>query len=304
MIPERVGAILNPQAGRGDTARLFADLTNCLPATGMEARITTEPEEVPEAVREQSEWADLLVAIGGDGTLREVAAAIVEHDLDTPLFVVPAGRGNSSYRHLYGDADWRELARGIGEGIDARPVDVGRAKTEPAIGPETFVLGFTAGLFRNALRNAERLRLLPGRLAYVLATAQATVIDNPVSVEVDIDEEPVFEGPARLVAVGGGRYRGRTFELFPESRPGDGTLHLLAVEPAGVRGSFALLRRARAGHLQDHPAVTSATGDTVAIRSADGVPVELDGTVVETPVREAQLSVVPEALSVAYPDGA
>lgn len=301
MIPERVGAVVNPRAGGGNAAELFAELATCFPDADVDARITTGPDDVPGAAREQAAWADLVVSIGGDGTLREVAASMVEADSRTPLFVVPAGRGNSTYRHLYGEHPWRDVATALAGGLEGRPLDVGRADAEPAIEPSVFVLGFTAGLFRNALHNAERLRALPGPLAYVLATAQATVVDDPVEVAVAVDGEPIHEGAARLVAVGGGRYRGSDFELLPRSRPGDGALHAIVVRPAGVRGSLRLARLAREGRLLEHPAVTYADGEAVTLRSERGLPVEMDGTPVATPVSRASLSVAPGALRFARP---
>lgn len=301
MKPDRVGAVVNPASGEGNAAALFADLSSCFPDASVESRITTGPGDVPVAATDLARGSDLLVVIGGDGTLREVAAVLVERNLDTPLFVVPAGRGNSSYRHLYGDAAWRDLARALAEGVEPRPLDVGRVEATPPIDDRYFVLGFTAGLFRSAIETADRLRWLPGPLAYLLATVRATVVDAPLDVSVAVEADPFFEGRARLVAVGGGRYRGSAFELLPGSRPGDGRLHALVVEPTGIRGSGRLLRLARAGRLAEHPAVHYCSGESVTIESPDGVPVELDGTPVETPVSTARLAVLPGAVSVAYP---
>lgn len=303
MRPERVGAVVNPASGGGDAASLFVELADCFPDAAVEARITTSPADVPDAAREQADWADLVAVIGGDGTLREVASALVDDDTGTPLFVVPAGRGNSTYRHLYGDDDWRDVARGLASGLEPRPLEVGRLGADPAVEETYFVLGFTSGLFRDALENAEWFRALPGPVAYVLATAQAALVDDPVVASVDVDGAPLFEGRARLVAVGGGRYRGSDFELLPDSRPGDGTLHALVVEPVGAVDSIRLGRLAREGQLLEHPAVSYAAGEAVTVRSRvdAGLPVELDGTPVATPLSEARLSVVAGALDVAYP---
>lgn len=301
MIPERVGAVVNPHAGGGDAARLFAELADCFPGAAVEARITTGTADVPAAAREQAEWADLLAVIGGDGTIREVTAALVEAGDETPLFVVPAGRGNSSYHHVYGDDDWSDVATGIADGMETRPLDVGRVDADPAIDAPYFVLGFTAGLFRNAVTNAERFRALPGPLAYVLAAGQAFLVDDPVEAAVAVDGYPLYEGRARLVAVGGGRYRGSDFELFPSARPGDGRLHAAAIEPVGLGESIRLARFARAGRLYEHPSVHAASGETVSIRSEDGLPVEVDGTPAPATLSTAMLEVLPGALSVAFP---
>ncbi|PSP39830.1 hypothetical protein BRC63_06565 [Halobacteriales archaeon QH_10_70_21] len=116
MRPGGVRAVVNPHAGSGDAATLFATLAGCFPDAEVDARITTGEADVPVAVREQAAWGDLVV-VGGDGTLREVAAALVESEYEPPLFVVPAGRGNSMYRHLYGRRDWQRVARALADGI-------------------------------------------------------------------------------------------------------------------------------------------------------------------------------------------
>jgi diacylglycerol kinase (ATP) len=301
VIPERVGAVVNPRAGGGNAAKLFAQLSDCFPEAEVDATITTGPKDVPHAARKQASWADLVVSIGGDGTLREVASALVAADIETPLFVVPAGRGNSSYRHIYGETDWQTVARRLADGVDARPLEVGRVDATPAIEPTYFLLGFTAGLFREALGYAERLRPLPGPLAYLFATTRAALTDDPVELSLSVGNEPMYHGAARLVAIGGGRYRGSDFELLPESEPGDGRLHVLVVESVGIREGVRLMQRARAGRLLDDPSVRYSTGETATIRSETGLPVELDGTPVSTPVTAAEIEVVPEALWVGHP---
>ncbi|PSQ36749.1 diacylglycerol kinase [Halobacteriales archaeon QS_9_70_65] len=301
MRPERVGAVVNPRAGGGDAAAMVAALADRFPDAEVDARVTTGPDDVPAVAVERAAASDLLVVVGGDGTLREVVAALVDADEGAPLFVVPAGRGNSTYRHLYGDDDWRAVAAGLADDIDPRPLEVGRIEATPAVEPTYFVLGFTAGLFRAALDGAERLRRLPGPVAYLLATVGAAVGADPVEASVSVDGEALFDGAARLVAVGGGRYRGGAFALLPSSRRGDGRLHALTVEPAGLGGSAALLRAARAGRLPDHPAVGYRVGETVTVESDGGLPVEVDGTRVRTAPTTARLSVVPAAVRAAYP---
>ena len=165
------------------------------------------------------------------------------------------------------------------------------------------VLGITAGLFRSAIESADRLRRLPGPLAYLLATVGATVVDDPVEVTLDVEGDRLFGGAARLVAIGGGRYRGRAFELFPDSRPADGALHAVVVEPTGPIEACRLLGVARAGRVTDHPAVHYRSGAEATLESPNSVPVEVDGTPVATPIDTARLSVMRGALRVAYPVG-
>lgn len=298
MTPDRVGCVVNPASGTGEGRRLLGDLRGLFPDSDLNATVTDRAAAVPEAARAHRD-ADLLVVVGGDGTFGEVAGTLAGEDAP-PLFVVPAGRGNSAYRHCYGDAAWRDVARALSRGIDTQPLDLGEIRADPAVDRRYFVLGFTAGLFRRALDAADSLRFLPGPLAYLLGTVRAAVSDPPLDVTVAVDDDARFDGSARLVAVGGGRYRGNAFDLLPESRPGDGRLHALVVESTSAREWLRLARLARDGAHVDHPAVHYWQGETVEVRADDPLPVEADGTVLSS-VRNARLRVRPGAVQLAVP---
>jgi diacylglycerol kinase (ATP) len=296
----RVGAVVNPVSGAGAGLRRSRELKDIFRDSVVQRRITARPGEVGRLARELAGESDLLASVGGDGTLRETVAALVDIPEPPPVFVVPAGRGNSVYRHLYGEREWRAVARNLADGFETTPLDVGAVTAEPALAERYFVLGFTAGLFRSAVEHAGALAVLPGRLAYVLGTARAVLGDDPVTATVTVDDEELFAGAARLVAVGGGRYRGSDFELFPDSRPGDGRLHAVVVEPVDPRESVGLVRRARAGQLGDHPAVRYATGERVTVTSETALPVEMDGTVLPA-VERAEVQLVREPPHYAHP---
>lgn len=297
MRPETVGCVVNPASGDGDGERLGAAVRALFPDATVATRVTDGPADVPDATRDYGD-RDLLVVVGGDGTVGEVVDALPARA--PPLFVVPAGRGNSAYRHFYGDRDWRDVARGLRSGMEPRRVDVGRLAADPPLDRERFVLGFTAGLFRRALDAADALRLLPGPAAYVLGAARATLAEPPVELVVEADGAVAFEGPARLVAVGGGRYRGSAFELLPGARPADGRLHVLVLEATGGLDLLSVARLARDGAHLGHPAVTYLEADAVSLRAPDGLPAEVDGTALP-PVDRVDLRVDAGALRLAHP---
>lgn len=334
--PATVGAVVNPVSGDGTGQELFGELARRFPGADVRREVTRGPTDVSRAARELAGEVDLLVSVGGDGTLREVASALYEwRTADRsvaggeghgepgagataravpPLFVVPAGRGNSVYRHLYGGMDWRAVAERLAGGYRVRPLELTAVETEPPSEVRHSVLGVTVGLFRHALDAAERLRRLPGPLAYLLGTGEATLLADPVPVRLGRDEERLFTGEARLVAVGGGRFRGGRTPLLPASRPGDGRLHALVIEPVGARAALSLARLARDGRHVEHPAVHSFTGESFDVRagagtgfgSTDGaagrgnLPAEVDGTPLPD-LTDVHCRVVPGALSVAYP---
>ncbi|MFC7226552.1 hypothetical protein N0B31_03995 [Salinirubellus salinus] len=302
MTERRAGAVVNPVSGDGRGVTMLETLRAALgDGWRVDATVLSGPGEADDAGRSFAD-RELLAVVGGDGTVREVASAyLAEGREPPPLYVVPGGRGNSLYRHCYGEHDWRAVARRVGRAFEVRPVDAGRYKADGETG--YFLLGFTGGLFRAAVEASEAFGWLPGPLAYLLGMGRSVLREDPVEVRLEADEEPLFEGPAHLVAVGGGRYRGSRFDLLPGSRPADGDLHALVVEATDLRDVLAITRAGPAGRQVEHPAVHYHRSPAFDLSSPSGLPVEVDGTVVDDPVCEAHLAVVPGALRFAYPAG-
>jgi len=298
----RAGAVVNPVSGDRRGVAMLETLRASLGEDwDVDATVTGGPGETAIAGRSFAD-RDLLAVVGGDGTVREVASGCLDAGADSPpLFVVPAGRGNSLYRHLYGDTDWRAVARPVGRAFESRPLDAGHYAADGETGH--FLLGFTGGLFRAAVEASETFGRLPGPLAYLLGMGRAVLGEDLVEVRLGTDDGTLYEGAAHLVAIGGGRYRGSNFDLLPESRPADGDLHALVVEATGLRDVLDIIRAGPSGRHVEHPAVHYHRAPAFDLSSAAGLPVEVDGSVVPDPVWAASLAVRPGALSYAAPPG-
>lgn len=300
-VPRRAGAVMNPDSG----ARRGKRLANRLP------ELCSRPEWVFKTLGKplSLDWLgsfveelDLLVVVGGDGTVGKVASTLHEAVEDPPpLAIVPAGRGNSAYRHYYGDRAWQEVVRGLAGGMRTGPLDLGRVKTPVTAPARGFVLGCSVGLFPHSLRVADRLSWFPGRIAYVLSSAWASLVRPAVPVAVEDAEEILFEGKALIGAAAGGRYRGRDHELFPGSRPGRERLDFLVVEPRSIGGLMELFPAMRRGEHLSLDGVHRWRARRFRLRSSSPLLAEMDGTLFERPVREATLTAQPAALQVAYP---
>lgn len=96
-----VFVVLNPLAGHGDPKGLEAALHRHLAVQGLRYRVhETESEgQVAQRVRHAiREGYDLFVAMGGDGTISQVASGLLHTEL--PLGIVPMGTGNVLARDL------------------------------------------------------------------------------------------------------------------------------------------------------------------------------------------------------------
>lgn len=239
----------------------------------------------------------VIVAVGGDGTVLEVANGMVDAGLPdrTALLVVPAGTGNSNYRSHWGDRPWQETvvaALRAPTGV-LRRLDLAQV-VELA---ELVVLGAGAGLTATVLEHAAqqpsrgRARLAAGLVA---AAARLT----PYPGRVLVDGELMYEGETVLVSVGGGRHRAWQFEVLPFSVLDDGLLDVCVIgADTDARAVPDLLRRA--AHL-GLPGVKYRRGRRIVIESTDGEPLsfEHDGELVRRPGTRFTVDVLPGRLPV------
>lgn len=136
----RVALVHNPDAGEADHSA--DELARLLEREGHDVRV----ESVGENLRALPDApVDLVLAAGGDGTVRKVALALVGTDM--PMSILALGTANNLARTL-GLEDPERTARELG-GYGARAFDVGLARG--AWGELPFVEGFGAGLFADYL---------------------------------------------------------------------------------------------------------------------------------------------------------
>lgn len=270
-----------------------------LPTARRGEAVETVTGTIRRAAR-RNEALDLVIAVGGDGTVREVAEGIVRGtgrwpgdgrateaaSLDAPaLFVAPGGTGNSFYRALFADIPVEEaLGMVFAEdhaGAKIRWLDMGRLVERD----QAVVLGASAGFLASVLDAARAAPNVTGRQRYEQAALE--LIGRPdamgTAVRVVVNGELLVEGRLLLVALGGARHRGGSFELLPRSLLDDGLFDICAVTMAPSARLGELLLSVAAGTHLEEPEVTYAQGQKVTIEAVGSqpVPVELDGDVLD-----------------------
>jgi diacylglycerol kinase family enzyme len=236
---------------------------------------------------------DAVVAVGGDGTVREVAAALAERP--TALAIAPLGRGNSSHRELYGEAPWEETLGAALAGGQSRAVDL--IRLDPT--GEISLLGFSVGWFAQVVALAGR----PGAGTYAEVAQDAAADPVHFEARVTLDGRVLAEGALGLVAAGGARVRGRVFPVFPESVMDDGLLDVVTVAAAAPARFLELLGAVLQRRHGEAPEVELARGRELVITSGRPLPAEVDGDLWERDVAEVRLSVLEGALRVLAPGG-
>jgi diacylglycerol kinase (ATP) len=239
-----------------------------------------------------SEGAELVVAVGGDGTVREVAAGLA--GTGVPLGIVPAGTGNSSYLELFGGVPWEGVLASAVVASETRAVDLIEIRQTGELG----LLGFSVGWFAQIVQLAAR-GSTGGAAAYAEAAGVAAQSPLRFAATVRVVGELLAEGDLGLLAIGGARVRASVFPVFPSSLMDDGLLEVLAVSATDTAGFNDLLGAVLEGRHLDHPLARHTRGRAVEVTAPEGMLAEFDGDIWEREVYSVDLGCAPGRLTVA-----
>jgi diacylglycerol kinase (ATP) len=287
----RLLVVVNP-ATRRSARTIIAMLERLCPVDVLlDILVTPGPLTALDMTRSKLSGASGVVAVGGDGTVGEVASALV--GTDVPLGIIPAGSTNIIAGELGIPRDPMRAIHLLFGAHETRHIDVVRG------GERCFIHMAGAGIDSRmfALANPTAKRRF-GWLAYIPAAGRA-VFHPPARFTLDIDgDRQVIEAPLVLIANGGSIITPR-FRLMPSLRADDGMLDVLIFNTTTVGGVAKILGSmlTRRSHLSRY--VIHRSGRTVVLQSDPPLPVQLDGDVAaSTPVT---FEVLPAALRVIVP---
>lgn len=245
--------------------------------------------------------ADLVLAAGGDGTVRAVAETLV--GTGVPLGLIPAGTGNLLARNLGIPLDLDEAVtvalHGVGRTIDVAVLDDtvdGRDDADRITFTVMAGIGFDAAMMRDA---PDGLKAAVGWPAYLVGGLKG-MRRSRVHVRVELDDGPAQRHTVRTVLIGNcGRLQGG-LELLPDADPSDGLLDVAVVSARRPRDLAVLLVRGlRRTHRRDRRLITYQASKVV-VRAATSQPRQADGDLV-APGHVLAASVRPAALVVQVP---
>ena len=297
--------IVNPRSGGGLSQRRWAALLGPLTdgLGSVDVRFTEAKTDGRRIAHEEATAGrGLIVAMGGDGTISEVADGILDAGGKSELGIIPRGTGGDFRRSLDLDDDIGRAARRIRE-TPARLIDAGRVSFVADNGSQAerhFVnvvsFGFSSDVARQANTSSKRLG---GRVAFLSATLRSLVSYENVDVVLSVDDQPERRMSVLLAAIGNGRFFGGGMRICPEALLDDGLFDLVIVGNLGRVGVMANIHRIYSGHHLTMKEVQGTRGRRMKVAPADReakIPLEVDG---ETPGHlPASFELLPGALRV------
>jgi YegS/Rv2252/BmrU family lipid kinase len=301
--PLRTMVIVNPTSGAGASGRRWQRTARALnEALGaFEHDFTREPLHATRLARQALDGGcEMVVAVGGDGTLNEVVCGFFDAGRPVApqalLGVVALGTGSDFARTL-GQPGLEEACARLG-GRDSRLIDVGHARFTSHAGAPTqrcFVNVASFGCSGRVTRLVSpRLKRVSGSLAFTLATVRALATFHDQRVSMSLDGGPALEYSITNCAFCNARFFGGGMQVGPQASIDDGRFDVTLWSGFGLLDFVRKRRSLYSGAHVDDPGTRLLHASHATAESAAEVLFELDGeSVGRLPV---ELRILPRAL--------
>ena len=283
--------VVNPAAGHGRAKKLVPRMSGAFGGPA-EVIFSTAPGEAENlAYRGALEGFSPIVAVGGDGTLQEVANGLMRSPNPPPMGIVPAGTGNDLVRSLGLPTNVTEATRLAWSDV-AGTIDLAVCNERYFINVGGVGLDTRVAIAMNGRTG----RLSSGTLPYLMqALVELSRYANPDFV-LRLDGQAV-SSRSLLVAVANGRYFAGGMKICPQADPTDGLLDVCIAGDLSRREVLAVVPRIYSGRHVNHPKVTFHKVRSVGIERPTGMEVQLDGEIMSA--LPAEFRVVSRALRIA-----
>lgn len=295
--------LVNPASAGGSTGRRWPEIAHRAAALGLpgDGLISEEPGQLSALAAQAVEGgAELLVVVGGDGSVNEVVNGIVGAD-GVELAVIPRGTG-WDFSRTFGIPRDLDRALAVAREGRVRELDLGRVTYRTSAGGEArayFANVASAGISGAIARRAnESSKALGGKVSYYWSTLAVFVGWQAGEMRVSVDDES-RAGRMIDVMVANGRFLGGGMMMLPDAEPDDGLFDVLLIGDITKRDlAFTLPKSYRGKHLP-HPRLEVLRGRTVTVDAPEPLPIEIDG---EQPgTTPATFEIVPRALRLRVP---
>ncbi len=300
-----VRVIFNPMAAGGRAARLEPALRACLADGAAKAGLEMEWIETQTvghatalAQEAASQGCELVVAVGGDGTVNEVVNGLMRANNNhlTTLGVIPTGSGND-FAWLAGiPLDPLAACRRLFDGR-VQVVDVGHIR-EADGRARYFDNGCGVGFDAQVSVEAKRLKRLRGFWVYLVAVLKTLILHHHAPrLRIHLDERELTR-PTMMLTIGNGSRHGGGFLVTPRARLDDGWLEVCIAGKLSRLGMLLIIPRFIKGAHETHQQVEMARAQRVVVEAPVPQPIHLDGEIFATDARNFEVRIIPGALRV------
>ena len=297
--------IVNPKSGAGTSQQKWASQAGIIRANlgPFDCEFTkARGDAIRIAEEEAKKGRKLIVAVGGDGTISEVANGILRSGSAAEMGVLPGGTGADFRRTLKIPSRLEEASRRLLSG-SVRKLDAGRLTYIDHDGKEQtryFINTASFGMSgRVAGRANQSSRRFGGTILYAIATLRTIVSYDHPEVFLQWDDQPVMRLKIITVCVANGPSFGGGMRIAPDAKPDDGIFDIVIVGDMKTHQVLLHSHRLYTGTFLSMEKVTCIRAKKLHAKPVDErvkVLLEADG---ETPGRlPATIEILPSAVPI------
>lgn len=220
---EKIFLIINNYAGHGEGKKTVDKVIPYLKEKGclVDYSFTQNPSHATElASKASADGYDLVVAVGGDGTVNEVAMGLI--GTSTPMGIIPMGSGNGLARELGISMNMMKSARLLLDGL-IQQIDVCRMNSQRFLC--TSGIGFDAQIADKMSKASSR-----GFLKYIQLVVAESIFYKPMNIRMTVDGEELL-CPVFLVTFANASQFGNNAFIAPGASMTDGLIDVVVVKP-------------------------------------------------------------------------
>ena len=299
-MPRKIKLILNPTANHGRSAQIASDLRPLAAEHKADWSGTEYPGHAIELARLAGEQGyDLVVAVGGDGTVHEVVNGLMQvpREKRPSLGIVPLGSGND-FAHILGIPD--DPAEALQCSITGQPhsLDIGSLSDE---NNRLEYFNNTMGIGFDAVVNiyTRKITRIHGFMMYFIALI-TTIFRHydALDLHVETDQE-TWDLNTLMLALGNGPREGGGFLVTPDAKYDDGILNYVTIRKISRLMMLRLVPEVMNGTHGRFKMVKMGTCHKMAVTSKQTLYVHCDGEVYAgfgTDIRKLAIEILPNAI--------
>ncbi|ANU12384.1 transcription regulator [Planococcus halocryophilus Or1] len=271
---KRARIIYNPTSGRELFRKHLPEVLEKMEKAGYETSChatTSEGDAIQAAAHAVEREFDLVVAVGGDGTLNEVVSGIAKFEKRPKVGLIPMGTTNDFARAVHIPRDITKAVDIILKG-DSIPVDIG------LMNDNRYFINIAGGgrLTELTYEVPSKLKTVLGQMAYYLKGIEMIPSIRSSRVRIEYDGQ-VFDDSAMMFLIGLTNSVGGFEKLAPDASINDGKFTLLILKELNMAEFIRVASLALRGeHLSD-PHVIYAKASEIKVTTEERVLLNLDG---------------------------
>jgi diacylglycerol kinase (ATP) len=295
--------IVNLTAGGGKPHKHLNTVSKYLKENGLNFKVcnTSHQGEAMELAQKAADnGAELIVSVGGDGTVNEIVNGIMKSKNDPPLGIIPLGWANDFIKSTNIPSDTIEACKILIKG-KTKKIDIGLINNQIYFANICGV-GFDAEVAQlaNQMKSKHPNLHILSAFVYVFATVKKLL--SPFgyhNVKIKFDGQEIHS-KILFIAISNGKFYGGRFKITPEAILDDGLLELCTVEEMGRLKYLMSIPKVFKGTHESIKGINFYRTKEVVIQSSEPILAQVSGEVIEGQ-KKFTITLLPKSLKLIVP---